>query len=79
MSFPHLTVHIVFIIILVPTILVKKCIIMNIKKGNNSKYITNIQKTIKVKEYFVSREHLTVVNDGITNSTCFRREKKIQV
>ena len=58
MSFPHLTVHIVFIIILVPTILVKKCIIMNIKKGNNPKYITNIQKTIKVKEYFVSREHI---------------------
>jgi len=79
MSVARLTVHMIFIIILVPTILVKKCIIMNIKKGNNSKYITNIQKTIKVKEYFVSREHLTVVNDGITNSTCFRREKKIQV
>lgn len=76
MSVARLTVHMIFIIILVPTILVKKCIIMNIKKGNNPKYITNIQKTIKVKEYFVSREHITVVNDGITNSTCFRREKK---
>ena len=58
MSVARLTVHMIFIIILVPTILVKKCIIMNIKKGNNPKYITNIQKTIKVKRNFVSRVHI---------------------